>query len=175
MGSSIDIDEVHAARDRQVERRLEITSEISRLREEAGQIDAVILDFDITIRVLSGLQNKGEPSGRAIEADESEGLPGMPGPGVFRRLIEATLNTLGRDGITVTAMRDFIKSRYGTDIQPNTISVTMSRLKGRGLARLEGQEWFPALPVEVWDNPAPSLEKKPGVTDDSMEAQAFDL
>jgi hypothetical protein len=150
MGVKIDIDEVRAARQAVGRRLEELEQEIAKLRSEAE-------DFDTTLRILHRLHpNAGKPldeeSGQE-SVDEDDGLP----RGALRRHIETALNTFAFEGASVSAIREYIQTRHGLDIQPNTISVTLNRLKTQGTARLEGQKWSPIRSLRAardqWDSP----------------------
>jgi hypothetical protein len=125
------------------------------LKDQMLALDNDLAELDVALKVVVGLA--GAPPAvteqapvfiSELEDDDESDEAGRPRRGEQRRLILETLNTQGQRGVTVTELHTFIKVRAGIEIQPNTLSVTLSRLKAKGLATLSGQNWFPADPFE---------------------------
>lgn len=154
MGLKIDIDEVFAAQKVAEETRVHIRKKINDLEKLDGDMQAEIDDYETTIRTLRRLMPKVEAGSTGTEQDDSDEDGGLP-RGTLRNYIETTLNTFAREGKTVGEIRDYIRNRYSVDVQPNTTSVTLNRLKARGIARLVGQDWSPALVTHVDDAGTP--------------------
>ena len=164
MGVKIDLDEVYAAQRAVEEARGQIRQQIAQLQEREAEIEAELSDYETTIRMLEQLSPRLVFKAETITPDEADEDGGLP-RGALRQYIETTLHTFAREGASVGAIRDHIRQRYRVEVQPNTVSVTLNRLKARGVARLEGQDWSPAnvthagaLEVPQWLRDAPDPE-----------------
>lgn len=146
MMDRVDIQAVHNARQRVISQRDEVVRQIGELESKASILAAEITDFDVTIRTLAKMQPP--PLNEVLNDAKIElaNINRQMAHGEQRRMIETSLNSFGRDGVTLSSLREWIKNRHGIDISPNTLSVTLSRLKARGNAKLVGQDWFPLEP-----------------------------
>jgi hypothetical protein len=162
MGMKIDIDSVYAARKEAEERRIQIQVQIKDLEAEDAAVSVDLEEYEITIRTLHRIAPDLGP--HQSEVDEEGGIL----RGTARRLIENALNTFSRDGKSAGEIREYINTRFGVEIAPNTLSVTLNRLKAAGLAKLVSQKWQPATPSDGhtstsagWED----LDIRPAVSD----------
>ncbi len=138
MGTKIDIDEVYAAQKALEARHAE-------LRRETDAVEQEMEEYRTAIRLMLRFQPVPEKAhASAPDQDETDEDGGLP-RGALRKHIENTLNTFARNGATVAAIRDYIRTRHNVDVEPNTVSVTLNRLKKVGVAHLDGQKWSPAI------------------------------
>ena len=54
-------------------------------------------------------------------------------------------------------IRTIAQEKYGVDLNPNTLTVTLGRLKAKRLVRIDGRTWF-YMPKDERQQSAPSAE-----------------
>ena len=140
MGMKFDIDTLYDAQRDADERRSRIRNEMMELEKEYAALGVELEELSTTIRTLKRIVSIPDDEAEQGGSDEDGGIA----RGAARRRIERALFTFAREGKTAGEIREYIDNRYRTEIQPNTLSVTLNRLKAAGLARLlEGQKWHP--------------------------------
>lgn len=144
MARLVNLDGVVGERDGIVRRMQDNELSISNLMQENQRLATLVAEYDVALHVLNTHCANVLDTVEDANGDESHPY------GSQRKQIEGALNTFARDGATVSALRDYIFKRHNVDIAANTISVTLSRLKAKDLARLKGTTWFPCDP---WDMP----------------------
>lgn len=80
------------------------------------------------------------PDRSEVREDRAEQV--RPERGRQKELIIAALADQPHVGKTVADIQEWIRLHHGMDVTSNTVSVTLPRLRGPGISRLEGRHWF---------------------------------
>ena len=118
------------------------------LVQKIASIDADLKDIEAALRVASKLEGTPEQEGTQIDTPTSSFGLGGHAPDV--RAFSGTIKDLARDilkdaypngelagGIRIAALQN-----YGQKINPNSLTVSLGRLKNEGAIRIEGRTWF---------------------------------
>ena len=161
MGLRFDIDSVYNAQKEAVSRYARVEEEIRALEKERADLEIALNEFTTTLRILERITPVADDQPEQAELGEDGGLPRLRA----KRFIERALFTFAHEGKTAGEIREYISNRHGVEIQPNTLSVTLNRLKLAGFAKLvEGQKWQPVESHQIplssvqWGGPQPPRE-----------------
>ena len=137
------LDNLRFARERCIQQLATARERVVKAQGEADEAEQEIKALDTSIRVLQRLGAERllatlpAPDRSGEATNEENKLP----RGYVRKYIEDALRAKYPLGASVGDIREYIQHRWRTDVNPNTVSVTLSRLKSDGIARLEGQDW----------------------------------
>lgn len=117
---------------------------------ELAKVEARIAELESAIRVIERHMpselHKPTRGGKVLE-----NLDALPARGAKKALIRELLQH--EIGMTVADIHNRIRDKFGVDVSPNTISVTLPRLRDEGYARLDGRHWFRSDPAETAGSP----------------------
>lgn len=118
-----------------------LSRERERLTDRLEQIEGEFAELATAMRVVERLTAFVEP---APQAQESERNPRK------RDVILNVMRDLYPDGAESADIRQFAKDLYGEDINANTLTVSLVRMRKEGQVRLEGgRTWFYAGDTNV--------------------------
>jgi hypothetical protein len=146
----------------QIRAELDLTTrQRDRAASEVVRLDAKLTELEAALRVVERLTGATAPAPSGSIVSENRTITVLrqlaarrsQARGVKKELINEALDpSVGR---TVSDIKAWILDHHGLDVSPNTISVTLPRLRSDGLARLEGHHWFRALQgMETAGHPA---------------------
>ena len=116
----------------------------SELKTQRDTIDHKLSELEIAERVIRELgadvvQSEGEtPTFGNVERTESIQARRIKRKTVIRDVLKAAWP----EGLQSAEIRDCAKERYGIELNPNTVTVTLGRYKHKGMARIDGRTWF---------------------------------
>ena len=117
------------------------------LLREITAIDAELKDYDTALRVAQKLASPVNDGGEAQVP--SSGILALVAAqemlqftGSIRDLTLEILKSNYPNGMTAGNIRTFAKMRYDVDLNPNTLTVSLGRLKTNGDVRIVGRIWF---------------------------------
>ena len=114
------------------------------LIQQIGDIDIEIKDYDTALRVARKL---------ALPSDKAQ-VPSSSTPddlltqnvvkfiGSIKTLTYKILKYEYPKGMQASDIRTIAQEKYDVDLNPNTLTVTLGRLKGDGFVRIDGRVWF---------------------------------
>ena len=129
------------------------------LVQQIADIDIELKDYDTALRVARKL---------ALSSDEAQ----VPSSSISDDLLTQTvvkfigsmksltykiLKSEYPNGMLASEIRIVAQQKHGTDLNPNTLTVTLGRLKGDGHVRIDGRMWF-YIPKGDRQQGAPSTE-----------------
>ncbi len=144
-------------------------AELGRRREvllrEIAAIDAELKDYDTALRVAEKLASP------VAVVDETQvptssvlGLAGaqetLEFTGSIRDLTLEILKSNYPNGMAAGDIRTYAREQYDVDLNPNTLTVSLGRLKAKGHVRIVGRVWYHTpkknAPPEVTDGASDS-------------------
>lgn len=117
------------------------------LLREIAAIDAELKDYDTALRVAKKLASPASEGGKAqVPSSGDLALAGaqdiLQFTGSIRDLTLEILKTNYPSGMTAGDIRIYAKMRYDVDLNPNTLTVSLGRLKANGHVRIDGRVWY---------------------------------
>ena len=128
------------------EERDKLQSRRDQLVKEITNLDAELKELDTALRVAKKLEITGNtavgitPSAKMTFAVNEP--PNMVYSGTNKDLIRKILHDEFPNGLQASDIRHKATTTYGRDINPNTLTVTLSRIKAAGEARIDRRTWF---------------------------------
>lgn len=116
-------------------RKRQLTERRTALTEEVSVIDAELSDLDVAIRVLESFSIK-------LDIHVGASMKGEVVPGSKKSAVREVLFHAYPRSLKSNSIREDAKVRFGFEINPNTLAVSLARLKREGLARNEGRTWY---------------------------------
>ena len=101
-----------------------------KLLVDIASVDADLRDFQATLRVLDRLSGQAK-SDRGAER-----------PTAVKDVCFDILEEAFPAGLQAAEIKERGLARYGMDINSNTLTVSLGRLKDAGQVRIEGRTWF---------------------------------
>ena len=156
MGFKEDIDRAKAKLE---ERRADLVQQIS-------EIDVELKDYETALKVarkLTGFAPTVEVSTHAPTISESEPASTqdlVSFTGSKKDLIFKILKSKYPHGLQAIQIRYVASKEYGVSLNPNTLTVSLGRLKNSGSVRIDGRKWFYVPPTDQTKNALP--DEKPG-------------
>ena len=135
-----DVSQLNAYRDR-------LKRELDKVEQAAEHLRDRISLCESQISRLSGTQLVTTPASSTTVKQAPPTLLFLK-RGKLREHIQQSIYLARERGSSVADLRHFILLRHGIDVQPNTISVALNRLKKDRLVRVEGKHWYPDVPPE---------------------------
>ena len=133
-------------------RREQLQGERQALVDKIGLLDGELSDLEAAERVFRNIQSgdvaKKGSNRRAPKASVagSKRKRGQRFEGSIKELALQILSDLYPRGLRSAAICKLATTHYGREINKNSLTVTLGRLKEEGLVRLEGQTWFNTSP-----------------------------
>jgi hypothetical protein len=123
--------EIRAARERLVRQR-------EMLLAEAETINGQIAALDTTLRILSTKIDATWP----VPHEQDVGQGTQTKRGVKQARIKKILSERYPEGLNAAEINSWSRDLFGEEINPNTLTVTLGRMRNKGLVRIEGRTWF---------------------------------
>ena len=116
------------------------------LLREIATIDAELKDYDAALRVANKLASSAGqgsevqvPSSGVLDLTEAQDT--LRFTGSIRDLTLKILETNYPNGMAAGDIRRYAKERYDVDLNPNTLTVSLGRLKNNGHVGIDGRVW----------------------------------
>lgn len=133
------------------------------LAQQIAKIDFELADWDAADRVMQKLHatEMAEQIGPAFESAKAElqetiigGAKQRPFGGTTKKLVLAIMRDAYPQGMNSADIREKAKKSYFREINKNTLTVTLVRLREDGGVRIDGKTWY-YVPVEDQKADAP--------------------
>lgn len=124
-------------------------STINKLQEKIEATKANILNLEIQINTEKSQLKDTETALRVVSQLVGKSIPDMDfadlpsNDGInFTDVILEAITVSGKDGITPSEIKEYIKSKHGNDIKDSTLSVIVQRHKVKERVARVGKKWF---------------------------------
>jgi len=122
--------------------RQALMDQIKQLDEELSDLDAAERVFKKKIQFGDGGKENPKPKSLKAPVTDFKPRPDHPFAGTIRDLALQILSDLYPRGLRSAAICKLAVIHYKREINKNSLTVTLGRLKEDGLVRNEGQTWY---------------------------------